>query len=360
MGSGFMGLGDLYSGGLGELRDLYFILKSRRFRVVGPKVIDEVLRIGVVDGFSDFPFSSGSSAPWRLSDGSFQVPPDSLKRFLYPPELELFRVEKGFRINIPRHNYPKTAFFGITPCDMASVLVMDRVQLGKDPYYTMARRKSLFVVQNCLKPGPTCFCSSTGSGPESKEGFDISYTIISPSEVLFRPGSEVGLDILTDLSLEPASQEAVRRYRKLINEASVKAVADFTGAEVPDVLETMLEPQVWKEVSEGCLGCANCNMVCPTCFCFDIIDKLSLDGSGRRVRIWDGCHSYSYAEVAGGNIRKDLWARYRHWVLHKFSYWVKQFGTLGCVGCGRCIAWCPAGIDLRVVVSKAIKGVRAK
>ncbi|MCD6324515.1 MAG: 4Fe-4S dicluster domain-containing protein, partial [Desulfurococcales archaeon] len=228
------------------------------------------------------------------------------------------------------------------------------------PYYLMARRNSIFIVENCVSPGNTCFCGTMGTGPEAKEGFDIAYTVLDDGEtVVFRPGSDVGVDLLSELSLEPAPTEVGVRYRELMRKAREKAVAPFETEDLPDLLDEALDPEVWKKVAEKCLGCANCNMVCPTCFCFDVIDEPELDGSSRRVRVWDGCHSYTYAEIAGGvNIRKDLWARYRHWVLHKFSYWVRQFGTMGCVGCGRCITWCPAGIDLREVVSEVIKEVR--
>ncbi|HDJ51540.1 MAG TPA: hypothetical protein ENF25_05010 [Thermoprotei archaeon] len=360
--------GTLYYGDIGELRKLFDLLRLKGYRVVGPKLRNNVIRLEELMSFDEMPYGytdSQSPGRYRLvkSDGeSFRVGPDSLKKYLYPPELVIFSVTKDWKIREPEFYYPKTAFFGIKPCDMASVLIMDRVQgAGGDPYYLRARENSIFIVENCLTPGETCFCGTMGTGPEVKEGFDISYTLIQEDNlVLFRYGSDTGLELLTSLDLEPAPPEIEIKYRRMMREAKEHAQAPFTIDDVPDLLEHSLNDEIWKKVSEKCLGCANCNMVCPTCFCFDVIDEPELDGSSKRVRIWDGCHSYIYAEIAGANLRKDLWARYRHWVLHKFNYWQTQFGTLGCVGCGRCITWCPAGIDLRQVVYDVVKEVQKR
>ncbi len=357
--------GGLYFGGSGELEKLFNIIRFKGYRVIGPKLVDGVIRLVELGSFSEIPYGySDVQEPgrYRVKEGGryFRHGPDSPEKVLYPPRLELFKVKPDWSLEFPKENFVPTALFGIKPCDLAAIRVMDGVQ-GRvgDPYYLRTREKLLIVVENCIEPGNTCFCATMGTGPEAPDGFDIAYTRLDGGEiVIFRPGSDAGIELLGELDLKPVNDELHRKYYEALKRAASKAKAPFELDGLPDELELGLKSPVFKEIAEKCLGCANCNMVCPTCFCFDVIDEPELDGSATRVRIWDGCFTYSYAEVAAGNFRKDLWARYRHWMLHKFAYWVRQFGTFGCVGCGRCITWCPAGIDLRESVAKVIKWVR--
>ena len=355
--------GSLYSGELSELRKLFEEIKARGYKIIGPRLEDGVIRLGELEGFDEIPYGIGDvQKPGyyrvRANGGRFRSPLDSPKRILYPPELTLFRLTGDWELERPEYEFEATALFGIKPCDLAAIRIMDRVQgeLG-DEYFLKMREKLLIVVENCVEPGENCFCATMGTGPAASIGFDVAYTRLDGSTILFQPGSDLGVDLLGELNLEPATPDQIETLRKALLKASEKARAGFRLENLPDMLELNLESETYREIAERCLGCANCNMVCPTCFCFDVIDEPELDGSARRIRVWDGCHSYSYAQVAGGHFRKDLWARYRHWVLHKFVYWLRQFGSFGCVGCGRCITWCPAGIDLREVISKVVREV---
>ncbi len=357
-----MFIGPLFVGRGGSLEKLFGELRERGYRVIAPKLRDRVIRLEEVLEFSEV------SHLWQCQEGpglykavrgrsGIRRGPDSPKRYLFPPELTLFRARPDLSLEHPTVDSAKIAFFGIRPCDLASIKVMDSVQgsLG-DPFYEKFRKGLVTVVENCLEPGETCFCATMGTGPHATVGFDVSYTQLSDEVTLFQPGSDVGVELLEALALEPVQEEGVRLLKKALTRASAKARARFNLTILPEILESRLDIDLYREVAQRCLGCANCNLVCPTCFCFDVIDEPELDGSGKRVRIWDGCLSFSYAQVAGGHFRKSLPARYRHFVLHKFAFWPQQFGSFGCVGCGRCITWCPAAIDLREVL-ETLSGV---
>ena len=129
---------------------------------------------------------------------------------------------------------------------------------------------------------------------------------------------------------------------------------DTTG--LPELLAANREHPRFAEVAGRCLTCGNCTSVCPTCFCTSVEDVNDLaDGSAERWRVWDTCFSVDYSYIHGGSVRRSPEARYRQWLTHKFGTWVDQFGTSGCVGCGRCITWCPVGID----VTEELAAIRA-
>ena len=356
-------VGPLLQGSLEDLRKLFNEVRELGYTIVGPKLVDGVIRYEILNSFDDIPYGYEDiqePGSYRVVEGqSFRHGPDSPKKFLYPPELVLLRIRPDWSIEIPRLEEKRIAFFGIKPCDLAAIEVMDRVlgYLG-DEHYINARRDSLIVVENCTRPGKTCFCASMGTGPEARWGFDVSYTVLSRDTVVIRPGSDVGLKLVERLGLEPPPLETVRRLRRVLEEARRAARAPFSAEELPDLLEHAMDSPVFREVAEKCLGCGSCSMVCPTCFCFDIVDELLPDGTAVRKRVWDSCLTYTFAQVAGGHFRPDIWARYRHFVLHKFCFWPRQFGVMGCVGCGRCITWCPAGIDIRETIRRILEGVR--
>lgn len=184
---------------------------------------------------------------------------------------------------------------------------MDKVHESLvDSCYLNARMDLLLIVENCISPGNTCFCATMRTGSMATYGFDIAYTRLG-NEVLFQPGSDSGVELLTELDLKPASVESLDKLGEALRRAAEMARSNFSIDNLPETLEANIESEVYIRVAERCFGCANCNMVCPTCFCFDVLDEPELDGSAKRVRIWDGCHSYSYAQVAGGHFRKDLW-----------------------------------------------------
>jgi ferredoxin len=349
-------------GDVEDLKRLFEKLASDGYEIVGPKIVDGVIRLVHLKSFDEIATNvSDIQEPgsYKLVEGSFfRHGLDAPKRYLYPPSLRLYRIDKDLKVHIETPGDRKIAFFGIKPCDSAAIAVQEKVfEQNGESYFLTLRKNSIIIVENCIEPGNTCFCATMGTGPKAVKGFDISYTKIDGS-IVFEAGSEKGLRYLEELNLELADSELSRKYLKVLDESAAKARADFTTDDLPEQLELGMESPIFKEIAEKCLGCANCNLVCPTCFCFDVYDVPNLDGSADRIRVWDGCLTYKYALVSGGNFRPDLWARYRHWLLHKFSFWVKQFETFGCVGCGRCITWCPVGIDVRESVSQVLKWVR--
>lgn len=284
---------------------------------------------------------------------SFQSPKD----FLYPPVFDIAIVSEDLSVEVPGNNNAKsTVLFGIKPCDLAAIRVFDELFTSNfNPYYLERRKRvAAVIVEECLYPSETCFCGSLGTGPNVTSGFDLAFAKVNKDRVLFKVGSPLGKMIVNALGLEKASESDVEVYRKLVEEAKRKTDIGISIELAQKSLErSILDKRLWQKVSEKCLGCANCNMVCPTCFCTEIVDEVEGDKS-RRLAQRVGCLSYVYGLVAGGHFRKELYTRYRHFILHKFLFYPKQTGLLGCVGCGRCIVWCPVGIDIRNTIRSVV------
>ena len=277
----------------------------------------------------------------------------SWKQFLFPPRLELFRLRRtstewsSVESAIPS---PARAFIGVRACELAAIQMQDRILLRadfSDPLYRALRSKVFVLAVNCLHPAGTCFCSSMGCGPRVQNGFDLCLTELDDI-FLVTIGSELGRSVAQDLPSEPASAFALSAAETAIELASQQARCAVDPARSADgILENLDDPH-WDTVANRCLSCGNCTLVCPTCFCWDVEDHLNLRGTETtRERIWDSCFNPGYSSQAGGNTRPSIRSRYRQWLSHKFGGWKQQFGTLGCVGCGRCVTWCPAAIDTR-------------
>jgi len=345
-----------------DLERLFKIVKEKS-KVIGPRISidDDTIRYDEIDEYREMAREIEDiqePGRYRLIKGKFfRHGFDSPKKYLFPPMLKILRIYKGLKIEPYDYKNIKITFFAIKPCDSAAIKIMDKVfSWNKDVYYKAVRDNITLIVENCTNPGKTCFCATMGSGPRVTENFDIAYTRID-DKVLFEVGSEKGEKILNSLGeLKEASNEEICKFMEIMKEAYEKARAPFDIHRLPELEDRINDKDLWREISGKCVGCGNCTMVCPTCFCFDIYDELYLDEYVDRVRYWDSCFTYRYAEVAGGNFRPELWARYRQWILHKFVYWEKQFKVLGCVGCGRCITWCPVGIDIRENILKILGG----
>jgi hypothetical protein len=197
-----------------------------------------------------------------------------------------------------------------------------------------------------------------GTGPEAREGFDLALTELERGFVV-RAGSPAGEEVLATLALPDASAEACIEERRQLEACAADMPRRLEPDEMPDLLYENLHHSRWEDVAARCLSCGNCTMVCPTCFCHDERDEPSLDGrQSLRVREWDSCFDPEHARVAGMNHRPRTRDRYRQWLVHKFASWIDQFGTSGCVGCGRCITWCPVEIDPTEEIA-AIRRTRA-
>jgi ferredoxin len=222
-----------------------------------------------------------------------------------------------------------------------------------------ARRDGAFLVAvNCFEPGGTCFCTSMGTGPRADAGYDLALTEIleGSHRLLVEVGSERGAEILADLPSRPADEADVGAAARAVDGAAQKMGRQMESADLRDLLARNLEHPRWNEVAERCLTCANCTMVCPTCFCTTVEDHTDLSGdNAERWRTWDSCFAQDHSYIHGGSVRPSGRSRYRQWMTHKLGTWHDQFGSSGCVGCGRCITWCPVGID----ITEEVAAIRA-
>ncbi|MGH0030188.1 MAG: 4Fe-4S dicluster domain-containing protein [Myxococcota bacterium] len=280
--------------------------------------------------------------------------PGALKPFVFAPREPLLQV----RMDGPGGDFacepvvpdgPPVAVIGVRPCDVAALAVQDRIFLGDrlpDAHYAARRARLFTVAVNCTRSVDTCFCTSMGTGPEAATGFDLSLTELDGGFVV-RAGSEAGEEVAAALSLPEAPGEACREERRDLDACAQGIGRRLDTSDLPDLLYDNLRHPRWDDVGERCLGCSSCTLVCPTCFCHDQRDEPSLDGKASlRVREWDSCFDPDHSQIHGINFRDRVRDRYRQWLVHKLASWIDQFGSSGCVGCGRCLTWCPVGIDL--------------
>ncbi|HXY59858.1 MAG TPA: 4Fe-4S dicluster domain-containing protein [Methylocystis sp.] len=348
------------------LQALLDALRRRGRRVIGPKLEDQAIVYDDIVSVSDLPEGwsdeqdGGRYRLVRREDRalfSYAVGPHSWKKFLHAPMLRLWSMERdGERMRVVEEPADETgalAFIGVRSCELHAIAIQDKVMLG-GPYvdsHYRKRREGLFVVAlNCGHAGGTCFCVSMGTGPEAKSGFDLSLTeILGESGHIFlaRAGSPEGAEVLAELPRRAPTPDEVAAGEKVVAAAAAAMGREMRADDVHELLLNNLEHPRWDNVAERCLTCANCTMVCPTCFCTAVEDTSSLDGSrAERSRRWDSCFTMDFSYLHGGGVRASAKSRYRQWMTHKLATWIDQFGSSGCVGCGRCITWCPVGIDI--------------
>lgn len=281
------------------------------------------------------------------------MPP--LKPLLIPPRENLFKIKDG-RIE---ETFPdadsRTVILGVHPCDVNAMNHLERVYMDrpKDPYFEARRRSLLVIGLNCKNADEYCFCTSFGTGPPLEEGFDLLLTDLG-NRFLLEVGSRRGSELVSDFYMPRAKSTDILEKDETIRTMKSMIRRHVNTGGLQRIMAGALYNPIWNELASKCTGCGACNMVCPTCFCFNMVDVPELDsGSILRMRTWDGCLLWEYAEVAlGGNFRRDLSSRIRQFINHKMNYWLNQYGSLGCVGCGRCVEQCPAGIDITRVVAR--------
>lgn len=250
--------------------------------------------------------------------------------------------------------------FGIRPCDARSLLILDRVFSWdgvEDHYYFRRRNNALLLVTGCNEPRSTCFCNSVGGGPMDSTGADLFLTEL-PEGYVIEPVSGKGKEFLQ--KIEPYLTDCTASELKLLVEVRKNAESLLLpGIEVQDLPQKLrgnFEHQVWEEFYTACLGCGTCAYLCPTCHCFDIVD-IKKGQRGERIRCWDCCmYPIFTLHASGHNPRPGQKERVRQRVMHKFEYFVENFGDIACVGCGRCIINCPVNIDIRSIL-KTLKKV---
>jgi sulfhydrogenase subunit beta (sulfur reductase) len=347
----------------GELDRLFAALRVDGRRIIGPTVLDGAVIHDELTSVSELPVGwTTETAPgsYRLRESGgerafdYAVALTSWKCLTHPPIIPLTRGRRdGGRVVVESvvEAPPQLAFVGVRACELAALRIQDRAMragpLG-DADHVAREDAALVVAVECATAAGTCFCTSMGTGPEVTDGADIVLSELDEGFVV-RSMTEAGTAIVDRLDLRTA--EPVESARAVAQVASVRAaIGDPVPTQgLPARLRAALDHPRWAEVADRCLACANCTLVCPTCFCTSVSVASDLDGvEGTTARSWDSCFNVGFGRVAGdANFRPRVQDRYRQWLTHKFSTWWDQFGSTGCVGCGRCIAWCPVGIDVR-------------
>lgn len=354
-----------------SLERLFSALKKSGYEIIGPTVQNGAVVYDRIEGCGDLPAGWGDeqeAGTYRLKkrgDGAlfgYVVGPTSWKKFLFPPKLELWQAKRaagGIQFKKPANPSVKTAFIGVRSCEIHAIGIQDKVFLGgphADPHYKARREDVLIIAVNCTEPGGTCFCVSMNTGPKALGGFDLSLTEVMDTGrhyFLVETGTPKGEAILEGVPRRPAQGTETAAGETLIGKAKSKMGRTMDTRNIKEILYQNAQHPQWDDAAGRCLSCANCTMACPTCFCSTVNDVTDLTGRHtQRRRLWDSCFNLDFSYIHGGHVRGSTKGRYRQWMTHKLASWHDQFGSSGCVGCGRCITWCPVGIDITREVKK--------
>ncbi|WP_299442604.1 4Fe-4S dicluster domain-containing protein [uncultured Rhodospira sp.] len=349
-----------------SLEGLFDALIARDYVPVGPTVREGVIVLDELRGVDDLPegwTEDQDAATYRLmrrADAAlfgFNNGQHAWKPYLFPPKAKLWEAEKtpdgGFSMRETPDAAKAFAFIGVRPCDLHAIQVQDAVFMAEqntDPLYARRRRKAFTVVIQCGQAAKTCFCTSMDTGPRADGGFDLALTEILDADrhsFVVEAGSAAGASVLAEIPHSEARPDDLAAAEACTKRAvdQMGRTLDTTG--VKDLLYGSYESRRWADLERRCLACGNCTMVCPTCFCTTVEDVTDLSGThAERWRHWESCYTTDFSYIHGGSVRPTIRSRYRQWLVHKLATWQDQFGTSGCVGCGRCITWCPVGIDL--------------
>ena len=347
-----------------QLATLLEVLRSDGWQLAGPTIRDGAIVYAEIAGIVDLPAGwtdeqeAGTYRLRRRDDDAlfgYAVGPQSWKPFFLPPRLRLLRADrdgKSFTVTPDAPAARKVALIGARGCDLAAIAVQDHaLRDGEhpDPHYA-ARREDVFIVAvNCGQAGGTCFCVSMGTGPRVRSGFDLALTELHVGEhrFLVEVGSERGAALLGRVGTRAATPDERRDADAVVERTAAAMGRTLDTQGIRELFARSYEHPRWDEIATRCLACANCTLVCPTCFCTTVEDTTDLTGDhAERWRRWDSCFTSDFTHLHGGSVRASTRSRYRQWLTHKLATWIDQFGTSGCVGCGRCITWCPVGIDL--------------
>ena len=356
-----------------DLQQLLDVLAQKEYQLIGPTINEGAIVYDQVSRVEDFPIGwtdKQDGGTYRLNQRDdkavfgYSVGPHSWKKYLFPPRVRLWEAQRqGQNIQITSENPDSTkrAFIGVRACELNAIAIQDQVFLSGesvDPHYQASRDNTFIIAVNCTQAGGTCFCVSMQTGPKATKGFDLALTEVLESDshyFVVEIGSEVGAQVISKVAHKPASSTEKVTADEIVAQTAQQMGRNLDTKEIKELLYENLEHPRWNEVASRCLACGNCTLVCPTCFCSTVEDVTDLIGDhAERWRQWDSCFTTDFSYIHGGSVRTSVKSRYRQWMTHKLASWIDQFGTSGCVGCGRCITWCPVAIDITEEV-KTIK-----
>jgi sulfhydrogenase subunit beta (sulfur reductase) len=345
-----------------QIQSLIDELQAAGYRCVGPQVRDGAIIYDTLEYCSQLPKGISehqSPGHYQITDSSSQRyfswsnGPQAIKPYVFAPKESLWRSQQKENgqlqfVDLTTESEP-VAIIGVRACDLAALYIQDKHFLHeekKDLYYQARREKLFLVAVNCTHPADTCFCASTDDGPRASYGYDIVLSELDDG-MLLHGRSDKGLGVIDKLPTVPATEVQLQEANAEIEEAAKQQVRYLPSRNLKDSLFSNLEHKQWEEIAKRCLACGNCTSVCPTCFCHAEDDEPALDGrSSEYYRQWDSCFTQGHSYIHGITIRASTAQRYRQWLTHKLGSWHDQYGRSGCVGCGRCITWCPVGIDI--------------
>lgn len=340
-------------------------LRSEGRVVIGPVLRDDAILYDEIESTADLPRGmTDEQQPGRYrvkaraDDALFgyAVGPHSWKKYLHAPRQTLWRARRQdgkVEIEAAQEAPPALAFIGVRACELNAIRIQDRVLMGGDyidPHYEARRMATFIVAVNCGEAGDLCFCASMGTGPRAPAGYDLALTeLLTENAPIFlvETGTGAGASALEGVPCRAATAAEIEAAETRVATAAAQMGRAMPAVDLRSVLAENLQHDRWRDVAARCLSCANCTMVCPTCFCTTVEETSDLAGTEfSRERRWDSCFTMDFSYLHGGGVRTSVESRYRQWMTHKLSTWFDQFGESGCVGCGRCIAWCPVGIDI--------------
>jgi sulfhydrogenase subunit beta (sulfur reductase) len=359
------------------LDTLVEVFQAEGYRVIGPQAADGAIVYETLESGAALPagwIDEQEPGRYRLVRGPDEavfghtVGPQGWKRVLFPPRQNLWTGERQgsqFSIEPTPIDAPPTVLLGVRACELAAIAIQDRVFLD-GPYVDAgyaARRAALFIVAvNCGRSTGTCFCVSMKTGPKARAGYDLALTELCGDgrhDFVVEIGSSRGADIIARVAQRQADAGDLAAADAAVEKAAASQVREM-HPDAEQVLKANLEHPRWADVAKRCLACTNCTLVCPTCFCSTVEDVTDLSGDHiGRERRWDSCFTLEFSYIHGGSVRREGASRYRQWLTHKLAHWHDQFDSSGCVGCGRCISWCPVGIDITEEVAAIAAGSAA-
>ncbi len=356
-----------------SFEDLIPLLRGLGYTVVAPTRREQTIAYAEIDAADDLPLGwtdrqeAGTYRTERRSDNAYfgyNVGPRTLKQWFFPPRQTLLTITSavsGLSFAPEPISEQRYAFIGVRACDLAAARIQDEVFANapsSDPHYVTTRTHAFTVAVNCGEAGGTCFCTSMGTGPQCSDGYDLVVTEVIEAkrhEFIVEAGTATGETVLSRLTGRSSTPADTADVDRIVAGAAADMGRTMPANETHDLLTANLEHQIWQSIGDRCLSCANCTLVCPTCFCSTVTDVTDLEGTARRERSWDSCFGLEFTNLHNHPVRSSPASRYRQWMTHKLAYWYDQFDSSGCVGCGRCITWCPVGIDITAEIAELQK-----